>query len=68
MPWNGIGRVEGLPVDDDGVGELELVVVCAASDKERRRGAIIAATTKGDFDFIDLGLVEWRINWRNLPS
>jgi hypothetical protein len=41
--------------DVDGAGEtrLDFVVICAASDKERTRGAIIAAAIRYVLDFID---------------
>jgi len=50
IPWKGIGRFACLPGDVDAVGdgeaELDFVVVCAASDKEKTRGAIIAAAIR----------------------
>ena len=46
IPWNGIGRLVCLPADVDGAGEVGFVVVCAASDNEKMRGATIAAAIK----------------------
>ena len=54
--------------DAAGDAELDFVIVCAASDKEKSRGAVIAAAIKETLDFMDFGLVKWRISYRNLPS
>jgi hypothetical protein len=65
-----MGRIDGLAGDADAAGdaELDFVIVCAASDKEKSRGAVIAAAIKETLDFMDFGLVKWRISYRNLPS
>jgi hypothetical protein len=54
-----MGRIDCLAGDADGAGdgELDFVIVCAASDKEKSRGALIAAAIKETLDFMDFELV-----------
>jgi len=58
IPWNGIGRVDGLPGDADGAGEDELdFAVCASSANGKTREATIAAARE-ILDLIVFGVVE----------
>jgi hypothetical protein len=43
--------------DAAGDAELDFVIVCAANDKEKSRGAVTAAAIKETLDFMDFGLV-----------
>jgi hypothetical protein len=54
-----MGRIACLAGDADAAGdaELDFVIVCATSDKEKSRGAVTAAAIKETLDFMDFGLV-----------
>jgi hypothetical protein len=51
-----MGRIDGLAGDADAAGdaELDFVIVCAASDKEKSRGGIVNAATREVLNFISV--------------